>query len=462
MKIQRWLWLWGVILGVGCAGATPVREPLPPATTPTAASIRTPLPSPTGLSALEEAIEKGDWASARAAYEASGKPALPARLLNAIMAQGLRRALEAQGAGRSAEARHHIEEAIAWVQQGCGCLAPDGRLRPEAIPEGLREDLYLALDWKRGASARDPLRGWAIERLAQRHRLAKEDLEDAPIALCTFADRAFVIAGFWIFDLEGDLRREAPGLDQLHEGERIPRIYDIFCDEEARRIQWVNIAGGGRGVSLEAEWDGRDFHPAEIIRIDLADQTYEEVRKHIEAGRLEEALQAYENGFTNRVDQDPRLATLALRRGLEVARARGEAGDAPGALRALYAAFSIASFPYELEPETFLPREWDQRPRSLDEWKAEAFFRDALDPILYRDALTEYAAWLAQNRRLPEAERILRGLLLLAPDYAPPYLHLGDVLWDQGKREEARRFYQQYRERAPDAPLPPRVQERLP
>ncbi len=458
MKILRGLWLWGVILSVGCAGAASVREPVPASMTPTAA----PSPTPAGLPALEEAIGKGDWASARAAYEASGKPVLPTRLLNAIMAHGLRLAMEARRAGRSAQARRHIEEAIALVQQGCGCFDPDGHLKPEAIPEGLREDLYLALDWERDTDARDPLRGWAIERLAQRHGLSKEDIEDAPIAVCDFPGRIFVIAGFWIADLEGDLQREAPGLDQLQEGERIPRLYDVFCDEEGQRIQWVNVSGGGRGVSIEAQWDGRDFRLADLSRIDLAAQTYEEVRKHIEAGELEEALKAYESGFTNDVERDPQLATLALRRGLEVARVRGEAGDASGALRVLYAALSIAAFPYDLDPETFLPRGWDRRPRSLDQWKTEAFFRDALDPVLYRDALTEYAAWLARNRRLPEAERILRGLLVLAPDYAPPYLYLGDVLWDQGKQEEARRFYQQYRERAPDVPLPPRVQERLP
>lgn len=456
MQILRWLWLWGVIVSVGCAA--PVREPAPASTTPKAA----PSSAPEGLPALEEAIGKGDWASARAAYEASGKPVLPARLLNVIMAHGLRLALEAERAGRPDQARRHLEEAIAWVRQGCGCLDPDGRLRPGAIPDDLREDLYLALNQERGADPQDPLRGWAMERLAQRHRLPKDDVDDAPIAVCAFSGRAFVIAGFWIADLERELRREAPGLDRLYEGERIPRLYDVFCDEEEGKIQWVNVAGGGRGVSIEARWDGRDFRLADLSRTDLAGQTYEEVRKHIEAGELEEALQAYESGFTNEVDQDPQLATRALHRGLEVARMRGEAGDAPGALRALHAALSIAAVPYDLDPETFLPHGWDQRPRSLDQWKAEAFFRDALDPIRYRDALTEYAAWLARNRRLLEAERILRGLLVLAPDHAPPYLYLGDVLWDQGKQEEARRFYQQYRERAPDAPLPPHVQERLP
>ena len=489
MKTLRWLLMGVVILSAACAGAASGRDSRPAAeivpgrptddvrrgglenATPEAPVDIVPV-GPTASSGeitltFEEAIQLGDWAAAQAILKAEPEHPLPVASLNRIMIQGLRLALNANGQ----EARRHIEGALSLVRKACQCLDDRGRLIPGMPPKGFRGELYLALYQMRGTASYDPLYDWAVEQLAQRHRLSKEDISDLsgtktdPVGVCRFGDRIFVVAGFWIFDLDGSLQQEAPGLDALSEGERLPRLYDVFCDENEQIIQWVNVSGGGRGVSLEVRWDGKEFRQVEAIRIDLAARTYEEVRKHIEAGQLEEAFEAYDRGFTNEVDADPELATLALRQGMSVARQRAEAGDVAGARRALHAAFSIASFRYRLDGQTFLPVDWNSHPRSLEEWAREAFGQDPQASSyarIYREALTEYAALLVQDHRPQEAEPILRALTILAPDDAMVYLYLGDALWDQGKREEARSFYQRYKARTPGGPWPDRVQERAP
>ncbi len=489
MKTLRWLLMGVVILSAACAGAATGRDSRPTADIvpgrPTDDVHRGGLENATHEATvdivpmgpatssgettltLEEAIQRGDWAAAQAILESAREHPFPASVLNRIMIQGLRLALNAEGP----EARRHIEGALSLVRKACRCLDDRGRLIPGMPPKGFRGELYLTLYHMRGATSYDPLYDWALEQMAQRHHLSREEIFDLsgmktnPVGMCRFGDRIFVVVGFWIFDLEGSLQQEAPGLDSLSEGERLPRLYDVFCDENEQIIQWVNVSGGGRGVSLEARWDGKEFQQVEVVRINLAAQTYEEVRKYIEAGRLEEAFEAYDRGFTNEVDADPELAALALRQGMAVARQRAEAGDVAGARRALHAAFSIASFRYRLDRGTFLPMDWKQRPRSLEEWAQEAFGADPQAPSYartYRDALTEYADLLVQDHRPQEAEPILRALTVLAPDHALAYLYLGDALWDQGKPEEARRFYQRYQELTPGGPWPDRVRERAP
>ncbi|WP_322800223.1 tetratricopeptide repeat protein [Thermoflexus sp.] len=469
MKTLRWLLMGMVILSAACARATSGKDSRPATEAPVdVAPARPAASSGTTVLTFEEAIQSGDWAAAQAILESEGEPSFPASVLNRIMIEGLRLAMSAEGA----EARRHIEGALALVRKACRCLDDRGRLIPGMPPKGFRGELYLTLYHMRGATSYDPLYDWATEQVAQRHRLNREEIFDRsgtktnPVGVCRFGDRIFVVAGFWIFDLEGSLQQEAPGLDSLSEGERLPRLYYVFCDEKEQKIQWVNVSGGGRGVSLEAKWDGEGFRWVETARINLAAQTYEEVRKQIEAGRLEEAFEAYyDKGFTNEVDADPELAALALRQGMTVARQRAEAGDVARARRALHAAFSIAAFRYRLDSGTFLPVDWEQRPRSLEKWAQEAFGADPQAPSyarIYRDALTEYAALLVQDHRPQEAEPILRALTILAPNHAPAYLYLGDVLWDQGKPEEARRFYQRYQELTPGGPWPDRVRERAP
>ncbi|WP_376789560.1 tetratricopeptide repeat protein [Thermoflexus sp.] len=468
MKTLRWLLMGMVILSAACARATSGRDSQPTTEAPVNVAPAGPAASsrPPTLT-FEEAIQSGDWAAAQAILESGRELSFPASVLNRIMIQGLRLAMNAEGA----EARRHLEGALALVRKACRCLDDRGRLIPGMPPKGFRGELYLALYHMQGATSYDPLYDWAIEQVAQRHRLSKEEIFDLsgiktnPVGVCRFGNRIFVVAGFWIFDLEGSLQQEAPGLDSLSEGERLPRLYYVFCDEKEQKIQWINVSGGGRGVSLEAEWDGEGFRHVETARTDLAAQTYEEVRRQIEAGRLEEAFEAYAKGFTNEVDADPELAALALQQGMAVARQRAEAGDVARARRALHAAFSIASFRYQLDGGTFLPMDWNQRPRSLEEWAQEVFGADPRAPSFartYRDALTEYAALLVQDHHPQEAEPILRALIILAPNHAPAYLYLGDALWDQGKPEEARRFYQRYQELTPGGPWPDRVRERAP
>ncbi|MCS6964837.1 tetratricopeptide repeat protein [Thermoflexus sp.] len=462
----RWWILWLVVFGAGCAGASPGQEAHPPSPpTATAEAIRPvepvagATPASERIRELEEAIQRGDWKKAQAVYETAGRPPLSADLLNWAMAQGIYLAWNAREAGNHREADQQIEGVRNLVRNA---------VSPQRIPDGFQEEFYFYLvladsdaidSWgeREKAIAGDPIADEVVERMARRDHLAREDIVGSPVAVCPMADRMFLIVGFHIFDLQGSFRGNAPGLDQLREGERIPRIYDVFCD--GRKIQWVNVSGGGRGVSLEAEWDGQGFRLADLSRIDLAAQTHIEVRKHVEAGELEKALEAYDKGFTHQVDEDPELATLALRQGLTVARQRAEAGDIAGARRALRAALSIANVPYRLDWGTFLPEGWEQRPRSLQDWAREAY---GADPQVYRDALTEYAALLIQDRLPQEAEPILRGLTVLAPDHAPVYLYLGDALWNQGKSEEARRFYRRYQELAPNGPWPDRVRERSP
>ncbi len=474
MRALRGLLIWISILSMGCAGVAPTGGT--PSSSEPSPMTRSVSPSPTalgekGLEALTEAIQRGDWEKAQVAYEAAGGPPLPADLLNRAMAQGIYLALRAREAGKDPEADQHIRGALALVRQGCQCLDPQGG----PIPQGFHDELYFYLVladakaihwWERDeAVIQDPLWDEVVRRMAQRDQIALEDVRGIGIAECAMMGHPFLVVGFQIVDLLGTFRGTAPGLDRLQEGERNPRFFrDIACTD--RRIEWINgPSAGGRGVALTAEWDGKGFRLVEVTRMDLAGETYQEVRRLIEAGELESAYDAYNRGFTNDIDVDPEIATLALRKGLEVARQRAAAGDVEGGLRALHNAFLLASFYYRLSG-TFLPLDWEERPRTLNEWKQE--IPDG-DPLLYREALTEYAALMLMWRehrpdlvQLGLVEQILRGLIVLSPDYAPPYLYLGDALWEQGKHEEARRFYRQYRERAPDAPLPERVRERLP
>lgn len=439
--------------------ATPVEiQPAEPASEPASAEGGPP------ASELERAIQRGDWEKAQSVYEQAGRPV---HLLNEAMAQGIYLAERARRAGNPEQAGQAIRGVRSLIRR---------LVSPERVHEYFIDELYFYLVLadsdlidqpleREKAIAEDSLADKVVQRMARRDRLAKEDVIQAPVAVCPIADRYFLIVGFQIFDLEGLFRPEklfrgtTPGLDQLSEGERIPRMYDVFCKPNNPRIQWVNVSSGGRGISIEAEWDGSRFRLVDLSRIDLAFETYKKVRQHVEAGELEKALEAYMDGFTNRVETDLELATLTLRQGLTVARQRMANGDTAGALQALHAALTLASIPYGLDDVTFLPQDWTDRPRSLEEWKRG---RSGRDPLLYREALTEYAGLLVQNQRARDAEPILRALLIFSPDYAPIYLYLGDALWDQGLQEEARDFYRQYRERAPEDAWPERVKVRTP
>ncbi len=450
---------------VGCGRPSPLEPGTPAEGTPIV--VRGPAsPTPSLLPALEEAIRRGDWTAARAAYEAAGAPPLPTERLNAWMEQALREIVRAQKEGQPERGERVRMDALALVGRGCRCLDPQGGLHPDAAPAGLRVERILALSLAGhpGGAAlggTEPLPEWGRKWIAARFGRAPSAIPPlVDVQICPIADHLFLVVGFYILQLDGPFQGEAPGLSALQEEERDPERYYVLC--EADRIQWVNAMSGGRGTALEAEWDGKGFRSMGVERANPAADTYQEVRRHVEAGELEEALRAYEAGaFTRRVDEDPELATEALRQGLAVAQRRAEAGDAAGAARALHAALTLASIPYELEGPTFLPQDWAIRSRSLEEWAREAFYGPALDPALYREALAHYARYLAWSGRAREAEPILRGLIVLSPDYAPAYLDLGDVLWDLGKQEEAREFYRRYRTLRPGEEPPPRVRERL-
>ncbi|MFN3929731.1 MAG: hypothetical protein ACK4OK_08880, partial [Thermoflexus sp.] len=333
MRALQRLLVWISILSVGCAGPAPTggipSSPRPSPVTPLVS------PSPTAfgekqLEALTEAIRRGDWAAAQAAYEAAGRPPLPVDLLNRAMAQGIYLALKAREAGKDPEADQHIRGALTLVRRGCHCLDPQDRPIPQRIPEGFHDELYFYLAlakakathwWERDkAVIQDPLLDEIVRRMAQRDHIAPEDVRGIGIAECSMMGHHFLVVGFQIFDLLGTFRGTAPGLDQLREGERNPRFFrDISCTD--RKIEWINgPSAGGRGIALEAEWDGKGFRLVGITRMDLAGETYQEVRRFIEAGDLESAYNAYIRGFTNDIDADPEITTLALRKGLEVAR----------------------------------------------------------------------------------------------------------------------------------------------
>lgn len=461
MRLLRYgLFVFGVLL-FGCAGASG-GETRPSATsTPTGVPI-----APTALvgepqRSLEEAIRRGDWARAEAIVRGVGDARTSVDLMNRAMREGLRLAQAAQQAGDPAGARAHAAGVLSLIRDVCRCTDAEGRLRMEAIPAGFEVERYVALSLLHEYAGRGgPLPEWAVDGLVSRFSLDRGQIWDFNTYFCPVADRLFAVVGFQIVDLMESVRVDPP-LDPLREEERNPRMFQVSCTE--RGIEWLYTGALGRAIRLEAAWDGQGFRVADFAREDLGAGTHETVRQHVMAGELEEALAAYENSaFTGDVDQDPELATLALRQGLAVARRRSEAGDITGALRALHAAFRLAAFPYGLEDETFLPEDWATRPRSLREWQAEAFYGPSLDPLLYRDALTEYGALLVQGGRASEAEPILRGLTVLDPEHALAYLYLGDALWDQGKAEEARRFYQRYRELTPGGPWPDRVRERAP
>ncbi len=475
-RFQLWLWLM-LIVGVGCAGRPATQEALPsappavaisPAATTERPATRTPSAGE-GLRKLEAAIQRGDWEAALAAYEEAGRPVLSADLLNRAMAQGIYMAHKAQTAQ---EADRQIRGALRWVREACQCLDPQGQVIASRIPEGFRDEFYFylaladsdALRWfeeekRNQVIAGDSLAAAVVGRIAQRGTTFGSKVEDVlrmPVEVCPIADRVFLVAGFRIFDLQGPFQDTMPGLSE--EERSHPITFDIFCAD--RKIEWVHAPGAGPGVAIEVEWDGQGFRLVEVTRANLALETYQKVRQYVEAGELEKALEEYRLGFTQQVETDVELATLALRRGLDVANQRMSQSDVAGARRVMHAALSLAAVPYGLEDDTFLPLGWAERPRTLQEWARE---NPAADPKLYRDALMSYAAYLTQDQRSAEAEPILRGLVVLDPEYPFAYLYLGDALWNQGKTEEARSVYQRFLELAQRRAwsVPDRVFKRL-
>ena len=80
-------------------------------------------------------------------------------------------------------------------------------------------------------------------------------------------------------------------------------------------------------------------------------------------------------------------------------------------------------------------------------------------------ALNDYAFILATKTKGngAKAASLLRSVIALDPKREVAYLNLADVLWGQGKKEEAREQYRRYRElsgrEAQD--IPSRVLERI-
>ena len=81
-------------------------------------------------------------------------------------------------------------------------------------------------------------------------------------------------------------------------------------------------------------------------------------------------------------------------------------------------------------------------------------------------ALNDYAFILATTTKgnAAKSASLLRSVLALDPKRTVAYLNLADVLWDQGKKDEAREQYRRYRDLASreGKDIPPRVPQRVP
>jgi hypothetical protein len=81
-------------------------------------------------------------------------------------------------------------------------------------------------------------------------------------------------------------------------------------------------------------------------------------------------------------------------------------------------------------------------------------------------ALNDYAFILATRTKgnAAKSASLLRSVLALDPKRTVAYLNLADVLWDQGKKDEAREQYRRYRDLASreGKDIPPRVPQRIP
>lgn len=155
------------------------------------------------------------------------------------------------------------------------------------------------------------------------------------------------------------------------------------------------------------------------------------------AGRFEEALDALDEALAGR----PEDGTLLLARGalLELT---GRLEDALADMRAAVAlapdsAIALNALGYTLADRT----------RHLEE--AYRLIRRAIEIEPDSGAILDSLGWVFyRQRRLPEARTYLALAYAQFPD-AEVAAHLGEVLWQQGEREAARRIWEEALERSP-------------
>lgn len=198
-------------------------------------------------------------------------------------------------------------------------------------------------------------------------------------------------------------------------------------------------------VTYALTWDGEKLTVAQTRLSDSTADFYRARRALIEAGDIEAVIRTpikdvlYPQNYPEFYEQPKAIVVLAHQKALEAYRR----GDLAGALRLTdYGVRQYAqAFGEPLAPGS--------RP---------GLPVDFLVPIV-----NDHAFFLAESGKEAEAEPILRRVVAAAPDRTVAHLNLGDLLWNLGKKAEAKEHYQRYLDLLQEnrGQAPPRVIERI-
>lgn len=223
----------------------------------------------------------------------------------------------------------------------------------------------------------------------------------------------------------------------------LQQIDDVLVNEAKLEIAstgdritvWSQAPFRASSRIVELAWDG-----TRLTRVSqrLEDQTasyFQSRQRLIDAGDID-ALMALGTGVKDLLypdqellywSQPPQILKLAYAKALE----RYRAGDLPLALKTLQFGVKQYESPYgDILAET-LPGHVLNTEHAL--------------PLRERIPIAnDLAFFLAESKQYDQALPLLQNVVRLAPDRAVAHLNLADVLWELGKKAEARASYQKY------------------
>jgi len=271
--------------------------------------------------------------------------------------------------------------------------------------------------------------------------LAQEPEEDSgttyPCPLAGLKDGKFLVSGEGAMELFDGPKRLATL--KLPEFAFNPAKGDVECKGTKISIS-SQFPFRATTSSVELTWKNGKLEAGEPQVEDPSMAALDAAKQALKEGRLEEAIESLENmAYPHNYYSQYGMAVRILRRGHEVARQRYKKGDAAGAAKLLSVALEYADS-YGAPPE-----EGERLPAGE-----------------YTALRNDYGFFLAEAGRTNEAEKVLREVVTSAPERAVARLNLGDVLWAQGKKQEAEAQYQEYAKRIPRRKWPAKLAERCP
>jgi tetratricopeptide (TPR) repeat protein len=192
--------------------------------------------------------------------------------------------------------------------------------------------------------------------------------------------------------------------------------------------------------STSLSWKQGKLQVGETRTEDPSAESLAQVEKKLKEGDIEAALKHLEDIFyPHQYYNEFDMAARILQRAHEAASKRFKGKDVAGAAKVLETAFEHFS-EHSVHPEG----------------------REIIPAARLAAIRNDYGFFLAEAGRLEEAEKELREVVAAAPERAVARLNLADVLWAQGKKEEADTQYREYAKRMPRKKWPANLPQRCP